>query len=587
MASSEDFSVKVGVDLKRAEQKLQAFKNKIKNISSMTDRLNSASKGDIQSLQTEMKKEASMRRQTAEKRKQAGFDKAASASSVTALMGQGLSANRALGNLKADTQFANSEGMAEQLDNLQRKVDRFNRAVANPKTRKRAEALARIYKTRIKESILDARAAQRKFNQELRKGTFAASSLKRSIGNMGRMYLSIYSVFAAGNFIRKAVADFEMINATLLASSTSAEDAANKFEFVKDTAMELGTPLVETGKGYSQIAAASKQAGLSVKDSEEIFLAATEASTAFGLSADDTAGVMRAFTQIVGKKQVMMEELKLQLGDRLPTVMGIFADSAGVTTDQLFKMIEAGEVGVDEFLNFATALRSNVRETGALAAALNTLERKEQRVINQAKIFADTVGKEDLRAGYVSVLELLTQTLQSEGFTRFAKDIMNVFGSLVGIIAEVLKSVVGVIDFAISGFHMLQDAIVDFLGLANSDNDFFKDMVNSGNTLVSIIRQIKIGWMFVSYIVSVLIDKFEQFLSYDLFPFLGGLNDLRNNVTDAITNKAKETVSQGVQNIGNKVEIIIDGAGENAKEIADNVGGYLSELFSVNTIPRT
>lgn len=66
------------------------------------------------------------------------------------------------------------------------------------------------------------------------------------------------------------------------------------------------------------------------------------------------------------------EELRQQLGERLPGAVNIFADALGVTTEELSKMLEQGEVlaNSDTLLKFADQL--NKRFGPQLAAALQS-----------------------------------------------------------------------------------------------------------------------------------------------------------------------------------------------------------------------
>ena len=82
-----------------------------------------------------------------------------------------------------------------------------------------------------------------------------------------------------------------------------------------------------------------------------------------GLSADDTRGALRALEQIVSKGTVSAEELRGQLGERLPGAFQIASRAMGVTTQELGEMLQRGEVLVEDLLpKLAKELRSSVAE---------------------------------------------------------------------------------------------------------------------------------------------------------------------------------------------------------------------------------
>ena len=61
-------------------------------------------------------------------------------------------------------------------------------------------------------------------------------------------------------------------------------------------------------------------------------------------------GILRAFTQIISKGTVQSEELKGQVGERLPGAFALAAKALGMTTAELQKALENGEVKSAEFV---------------------------------------------------------------------------------------------------------------------------------------------------------------------------------------------------------------------------------------------
>jgi tape measure domain-containing protein len=140
----------------------------------------------------------------------------------------------------------------------------------------------------------------------------------------------------------------------------SAEAGAEELEFVRKTSKDLNLEFESTIKAYQQLAAASQGTALAGKPTRDIFVGISQASTVLGLSADETTGALKAVEQMMSKGKVQAEELRGQLGERLPGAFGLAAKAMGVTTAELDKMLNAGEVTAEDLLpKLAQALQDS------------------------------------------------------------------------------------------------------------------------------------------------------------------------------------------------------------------------------------
>lgn len=147
----------------------------------------------------------------------------------------------------------------------------------------------------------------------------------------------------------------------LRAATGSTEAAFEEMRFLRREAERLGLEIGTLTDNYVSLVAASKGTALQGKATREIFIAAAEASRVYGLSAQQTGRVLAALQQIMSKGAVQAEELRGQLGDALPGAFQIASRAMGVTTAELGKMLEKGQVLADDFLpKFAKELRNAV-----------------------------------------------------------------------------------------------------------------------------------------------------------------------------------------------------------------------------------
>jgi len=152
-----------------------------------------------------------------------------------------------------------------------------------------------------------------------------------------------------GNIVRQGVA-LDALNKSYKSITGSAQEASKQLDFVNKTSKTLGLSLTVLENSYKNIYAASKNTALEGEEIQRVFHAVVKASAVLGMSADDTSGSLRALSQMISKGNVQAEELRGQLGERLPGAFQMAAEAMGVTTKELNKMLELGQVTAAELL---------------------------------------------------------------------------------------------------------------------------------------------------------------------------------------------------------------------------------------------
>ena len=149
--------------------------------------------------------------------------------------------------------------------------------------------------------------------------------------------------------------------------------------FISSLSDEAGVEINSLQKAYTKFYAAAKTTNLTLEETQNIFRQTAKAGAVLGLSTDDINGSMKALEQILSKGKVQAEEIRGQLGERLPGAFQILAKSMGLTTAQLSKQLELGNVLSDEVLpGFAKELEKTfgldaVDRVDTLTAAQNRL----------------------------------------------------------------------------------------------------------------------------------------------------------------------------------------------------------------------
>ena len=203
-----------------------------------------------------------------------------------------------------------------------------------------------------------------KIGKSSKKTSKSVSGLRNAIGGIA---LGASAKAAFDSIVSAGLATQRMMNTLEVATG----DAGNSMQFLRDESNRLGLDLEKSAIAFSKFAAAAKGTALEGQGARDVFSSVATASVAMGLTAEQTEGAMRALEQMMSKGNVQAEELRGQLGERLPGAFSLAAKSMGVTTQELNKMLERGEVlAVDLLPKLAKTLNEEFGE-GAQTASGN------------------------------------------------------------------------------------------------------------------------------------------------------------------------------------------------------------------------
>ena len=130
---------------------------------------------------------------------------------------------------------------------------------------------------------------------------------------------------------------------------------------------------------------------------------------------------MRATAQVFSKGKVSAEELRQQLGERLPGAFTLFADSMNKTPQQLDKALEQGKVTLDDFMNFTTRLTTTY-EGNAKKLALAP-EAAGDRLKTEMSNLKDSLGDilipigSQFQSVFADIVKSITEAI--DAFKRF------------------------------------------------------------------------------------------------------------------------------------------------------------------------
>lgn len=191
--------------------------------------------------------------------------------------------------------------------------------------------------------------------------------------------------------------------------SGSMSKFADNQRYLLDLAKKYGLEINALTGNYAKFTAAASISGMSMQEQRKIFESLSRATTAFGMSAEDSNGVFLALSQMMSKGKISSEELRLQMGERLPIALQAMAKAAGTSVAGLDKLLKEGKLlSADVLPRFADALNEmlpNV-DTDNLETSLNRLK----------NAFTGLVNKSDVQSKYKSIIDWLT------GYIKTAAD---------------------------------------------------------------------------------------------------------------------------------------------------------------------
>ncbi len=199
--------------------------------------------------------------------------------------------------------------------------------------------------------------------------------------------------------------------------------AGKQFDFLKTVANGAGVSVGSISDAFLRFSAATASSSISLASSNAVFTQVTRASGVLGLQADQVTGILEALGQMASKGTISLEELRGQLGDRLPGALSIAAKGLGVTEDKLISLVESGNLTTRTFFpafeqGLIKTFGTGSEKIEGFIQGWNRLKNAITAVAQEASnsSFFNILGKSfDLLAtnvrGVVTALELLAERL--------------------------------------------------------------------------------------------------------------------------------------------------------------------------------
>lgn len=175
-----------------------------------------------------------------------------------------------------------------------------------------------------------------------------------------------------------------------LSNTLGNQGAGQALSFTKGLSDQLGLSFKTLAGSFGSFTAAATAANVPLDQQRELFAAVSKAAQALGLSNDEINGSLLALQQVAAKGTVQMEELRGQLGERLPIAFGATAKGLGITQQELIKLVESGRLTASEFF---PALTKGLNELTEGAGGSATAAQNFQKLANAFDELQTSFGK--------------------------------------------------------------------------------------------------------------------------------------------------------------------------------------------------
>jgi tape measure domain-containing protein len=365
------------------------------------------------------------------------------------------------------------------------------------------------------------------------------------------------------------------------------QEYEKSLQFIDASSRRLAIPQDQLNKQFTQLSASVIGAGGNVDAAKMAFEGIAAGIRGTGGSLADMESAMLATSQVFSKGKVSAEELRQQIGERLPGAFTIFAESIGKTPQELDKMLARGEVTLNDFMSFVQALSDRYGKSAEEIAASS--QSAGDRMATTFARIREAVGRELQPVG-AQFQETFTQFFSEneESIVGFARGLSAAITSL-GSAAQAFNSFVQPIRDFIFRYPPLFTAFwrsiaSDVSELSRKIQSIVDGIVNFWRNAWSVLRSTtRAALESIGVDADWLAGQFQRIISW--------FQDAWSSAFNFIAGRWRQTVENMV-NYSNPLAAALKGLGVNVgKAVADGLeagfsGGALPSVPAAPTAPR-
>lgn len=252
---------------------------------------------------------------------------------------------------------------------------------------------------------------------------------------------------------QKALEGFEL---ALKNVGLSTEEVSERLDDAARISRELGAPLEQVEKSFKRMVPALEAVGVNASDSGKFLEGIAARTQTLGLNTEQTGRFMEAFAQVLSKGKLQSEELNQQISELDGAFRAQLADSLGVTTQQLEKMIQQGKItstvfvkAFNDMANGSEELRRKILEGNPTIQQLQNLiagiDTQNIRRIGKA-IEPGIKAIMRIQMAFLEFVETLSQSPVGDFFATVFNEVALGVKDFVVILLEIKKALVFILE---------------------------------------------------------------------------------------------------------------------------------------------
>ena len=266
-----------------------------------------------------------------------------------------------------------------------------------------------------------------------------AQRIRGEILSLAAGYVGLQASINLANDSLNTYSKFQALNSRLLvATGGDAKAAAEEFQYLTAVSDKFGFVLLDIGNAYAKFGIAAKTAGYNTQETRYVFENFAKAARNARLSTQEFEGILKAVEQIMSKGTVQAEELRGQLGDRLPGAFAIAAKAAGKTTAEYAKMLELGQITSDEVISIA---RGVGEAYGVIQQSGQTLNQAQAKFQNASNLFKQAIAENGFADAYMEFLDKLTVIISGDSGDKLATSLAGAFKAVLDVIIVLIENI--------------------------------------------------------------------------------------------------------------------------------------------------
>lgn len=229
------------------------------------------------------------------------------------------------------------------------------------------------------------------------------------------------------------------IRAEVLADGWDGATAQGLEQYFRGTAERMGLELKGVIQDASKLFVAAKENGYRVQEAQFVYEQFSGLGQLMGADAETQKGITKALSDMFSKGTIQAEELKGQLGDRLPQAMALFAKATGKTSAELMDMMKDGKLTADYILDAALVIDKTYGEQ--MAKMFDTVTANQNRVNNAFQDWLRIMADAGVMDNFKNLLKELSSWFRSEEGEQWALNIAAAMNKVIDALRWCIKHV--------------------------------------------------------------------------------------------------------------------------------------------------